>query len=488
VDLLYHHIVAPFPVGYKLLFVQTIDLLWGFVAQLLGLRVVDVYHVLLPAVGGFLIPLVWYGALRRWVKTRQSAVFGALLIVSYLCLDGQSDEGFGNFAFVRIWQGKALLLSVLLPLFVSWSLDFFRAMNGRNYSRLWLLGVVATGLTASSMPVLSLFGLTLAAGLLLKERFSAGAIWKVLLYGSSLGWLIVVSAYVLLTVKRGELNHLGFGTGFPDQFRGQFELVYSSATSFTFLSALTSFVVAVLLAESGPRRFLMGWLGSGLLLFLNPIAMPLISEHLTSYNIYWRLFYTMPFPLVLGLSGALAIERWFPGQVKPLIASAIAVVALVVGVTWTLPAFSVFGELPFAFAKTKVTRYAEAEVAQILAHTPPGAMLAPLRHRVLIPLYDASRTFPVIRNFAIFQAAVDAGHEELAWTRIWAGRFVQGDAPDALKAFDAVIANGIRSVVLDLEVAQDPRAQLVLSMHGFEERFRERKYVVFVREPPSGPD
>jgi len=64
VDLLYHHIVAPFPVGYKLLFVQTIDLLWGFVARLLGLRVVDVYHVLLPAVGGFPIPLAWYGALR----------------------------------------------------------------------------------------------------------------------------------------------------------------------------------------------------------------------------------------------------------------------------------------------------------------------------------------------------------------------------------------------------------------------------------------
>jgi hypothetical protein len=114
-------------------------------------------------------------------------------------------------------------------------------------------------------------------------------------------------------------------------------------------------------------------------------------------------------------------------------------------------------------------------------------MLAPLRHRVLIPLYDASRTFPVIRNFAIFQAAVDAGNEELAWTRIRAGRFVQGDAPGAFRAFDTVIADGIRSVVVDLEVAQDPRTQRVLSMRGFEERFRERKYVVFVRVSPADP-
>jgi hypothetical protein len=115
-------------------------------------------------------------------------------------------------------------------------------------------------------------------------------------------------------------------------------------------------------------------------------------------------------------------------------------------------------------------------------------MLAPLRHRVLIPLYDASRTFPVIRNFAIFQAAANAQNEELAWTRIRAGRFVQGDAPNALKAFGAVIADGIRSVVLDSQVARDPRAQLLLSVHGFEERFRAKGYVVFVRGSPPGSD
>ena len=302
---------------------------------------------------------------------------------------------------MRIWQGKALLLSVLLPVFAAWSLDFFRTMNRQNYSKLWLLGVVATGLTASSMPVLSLFCVALAAGLLLKERFSIGAIRKALLYGSSLSWLIIVSLFVLLTVNRGELSHLGFATGFPNDYRGQFELVYSSISSFTFLSALVSFSAAVLLAEPDSRRFLVGWLGSGLLLFLNPIVMPWISEYLTSYNIYWRLFYTMPFPLVLGLSGALAIERWFPGQVKLLIAGGTAVVALVVGLTRLHPASSVYGELPFDFAKTKVTRYAEAEVAQILAHTPPGAMLAPLRHRVLIPLYDASCSFCIFLRVLI---------------------------------------------------------------------------------------
>jgi hypothetical protein len=488
VDLLYHHLAGPFPVGQKLLFVQTVDLLWGFVAQLLGSRVVDVYHVLLPAIGGFLIPLVWYSVLRRLVKTRQSAVFGAFLIVSYLCLDGLSQEGFGNFAFVRIWQGKAVLLSIYLPLFTAWSLDFFRAMNRRTYAKLWLLGVVATGLSASSMPIVSLFSVTLAAGQFLKEKASPRAAWKALVYGSSLGWLITVSGFVLLTVKRDELKHLGFGAGFPDHFRGQFELVFTSTTSFTFLLALASFAVGALLVDPGPRRFLLGWVGSGLVLFLNPIVMPLITEHLTSYNIYWRLFYTMPFPLVLGLSGALAVERWFLGRAKLLIAGASAVVALVIGLTWAYPVFSVFGELPFAFARTKVTRSAEEEVDQILLHTPPGAMLAPLRHRVLIPLYDASRTFPVIRNFAIFQSAANAQNEALAWTRIRAGRFVQGDAPNALKAFEVVIADGIRSVILDTEVMQDPRAQLLLSKHGFEERFRAVEHVVFVREAPPDSD
>ena len=55
-------------------------------------------------------------------------------------------------------------------------------------------------------------------------------------------------------------------------------------------------------------------------------------------------------------------------------------------------------------------------------------------------------------------------------------------------SFWALLGLSVAGSLITMEVARDPRAQLLLSVHGFEERFRAEGYVVLVRESPPGSD
>ena len=63
------------------------------------------------------------------------------------------------------------------------------------------------------------------------------------------------------------------------------------------------------LAPRPVRSFLLGWSGLAALLYLNPWVAPWLIEHITSPNIYWRLFYLLPVTPLLALAVALVLER-----------------------------------------------------------------------------------------------------------------------------------------------------------------------------------
>ena len=69
---------------------------------------------------------------------------------------------------------------------------------------------------------------------------------------------------------------------------------------------LASFLVVVF--RSKQNRFLVAWVFVTVALVLNPLVSPYVMRYLTTENIYWRLFYLLPFPLIVAL-GMLALFR-----------------------------------------------------------------------------------------------------------------------------------------------------------------------------------
>ena len=88
-DLNFHHKgLLDFPLRYPLEFAQTIHLLWGYVAYISGLSCVDVFHILVPVLGGMFIPVVHYLAVSRFCDDRWATLVGVAGIFAFLCIDG----------------------------------------------------------------------------------------------------------------------------------------------------------------------------------------------------------------------------------------------------------------------------------------------------------------------------------------------------------------------------------------------------------------
>src|SRR5438067_8813472 len=124
------------------------EMLTALLAHYLGIDPLYFYQIVAPAFAVFLIPFVLYWCTRSMGLKRWPAAIGALIGIGFLLLDALPPAGFGNMAFGRMWQGKAVVWILLLPIALCLT---YRYVCGRNYGDLlWLTLLVIGGVGLSN--------------------------------------------------------------------------------------------------------------------------------------------------------------------------------------------------------------------------------------------------------------------------------------------------------------------------------------------------
>src|SRR3989304_4521092 len=142
----HNHAPAGFDFRSLLFTFPVIELFWTYLAMVFNVHPLGVYHFAAPALGGAMIPLAWFLLLSKFTDNQKAAALGTAVIMAYLRVDGITHRSFGNFAFVRIWQGKVMVLAIVLPLLAAYSLDFLSNSKSRYFLKLVMLGITAVGL------------------------------------------------------------------------------------------------------------------------------------------------------------------------------------------------------------------------------------------------------------------------------------------------------------------------------------------------------
>jgi hypothetical protein len=256
-----------------------------------------------------------------------------------------------------------------------------------------------------------------------------------------------------------------------------------------FLAAGT--ILAIALLQKRQRRFLVTWLALLFLLYLNPLVGPIVMK-LTRQSVFWRLFYLLPFPLVLGLSGAAVAGRlenkspkwgwFFFGTIT---------VLLLAG---HLPesSSSVFRRRP-RVTKLGMPQYKTTDLRQVrkvLELAPPaGTMLALQEVSRNLPMLTAKYPQLLIRPHAIYIWMDQGGAMYKAVHRVQAQAFLEGRmSQENLESLVWVIRQNpqIRSIVADSRVAEAGNRYLfrLLKNFGFAEHMLADGLVVFIR--PTG--
>lgn len=313
-----------------------------------GLNPMAVAHTLLP---GLLVLLAYAGywnllaesVPRRWVAL---AMLG---VAAYHLWGVSSHDTPANYLLTRIWQGKAALIHLAVPLIVLMLREVSRQPNepGR-----WLTLVATTlfGLAASSSAVflevmlLVCLGIAFALTLPMKRRWkilvaAAVAALPSVLFGLLIRQSVVSDAS--LTVRPGPSWH--WMTWFLHL--GAY-VEYGSAEA---LWLLLLPVLALVLHERHRCAYLIVFPIVLTATFANPLLADPVATHLTSYHTFFRTFWL--FPVAAGLGATLALlarlfsrilESWgirAPHQVMPL---AFTTVALVL--SWFMPTLYIWSE------------------------------------------------------------------------------------------------------------------------------------------------
>jgi hypothetical protein len=290
----------------------------ALIAQSTGRDLLDIYYLALPGAAAVLSVLVAFVFLRFLLPLSWTLV--ALVLFAVLSLAwGETHWAYGNRLFVRMFQGKALLIAITTPLAILLGMIIVRRPTLAVWAGLLAVQVAAVGVSSSGVvTTLLATAIGLGVGLVLSPSraallaAAAGATTLIYPLGMAL-WLKRANARTSADITTlGSVGDIGASLGAAWR-QGVVVAVLAVAVWLTSIIRQKSVSTGQLIADQeAPLRFAL-LVAASVLLALNPFVASLAASVIAK-NMSWRLGWAAPMPLLLAAAFAflLASAAWQP--------------------------------------------------------------------------------------------------------------------------------------------------------------------------------
>jgi hypothetical protein len=278
--------------------VHSFELLGGYLSYLSGIDAVNIVHFFIAPFFGFFVPL----AIARLLKLLTPRYWlGALFIVlSFYLIEGTADRGYANQAFVRLFNGKSVMLTVGVPLLFAYGLRFGAKPSRWRFALLVFTQISALGMSSTGIwlaPAIAMISVLVAIpALRVAPRTMAMA--------------LLSSAYVLL-MGIWVAAQMGVGgdadsASAVDRSANFGLLGYKMRTVLggerTVIAHLSGVALACVLARNAATWRLFASLGLVMsAVMANPFFVNQVTRFITGLQTYQRIFWLVPVPVALGL-------------------------------------------------------------------------------------------------------------------------------------------------------------------------------------------
>ena len=454
------------------------------IAYFLNTEYLTAFFLVSPALFGFFFPIALFYLVCQFVNPR-SAAYGALFAVAIVLLLGETPRTPGTWSLPFIFIGKIFFLSTGIPLFAAATLNFFRTSSPVDWVFIFGVATALVGTTSSSMviiPVLTVV-LFIACAAVSGANYK-GFVKTSIAYSLSLSYFLIYTLTVFLNFHSDVSENSPVNEDFPVTFLGHAGFFFEKSGPATLLAFAGATVAALLMTSGRIRKFIFVWITATAVLFLNPIVAPFLIKYLTTPNIYWRLFYVYPLPLLLGLTGAKLYEYATRLSERVRLVAISGVIFILFIAHWVPFTTSVlFLRTEFGWPRYKMPATVERQAGKVIAIAPAGPMLAPMPHNGIITMLSAN--YPQMRVFTDAERVWfgERGLRSQIDDRICASDFVSGGKPSCLSAFRRVLEYGnLRSVVITKTLTADPDIQGMLEKNGFTHYAQVEELMVYWRK------
>lgn len=477
------HGIPGLPLHLPVYRVHSYELLNGAVAYLTGIPPMYVFHWVSAAFAALLVPLALARLLRILAPRHWLALVVTVLVV--LVAVGETHRWYGNFAFVRMWQGKSIMVSALLPLIYAYAIRFALRPNRRDWVMLAAAQIAALGASSSALWAAPIGAMTaLGAAVPLSRRGLRTAVLGALasLYVLGAAWVTRQS----LTGAAVIGNALARAEELPPMLSLSVAAVLGDARLFLF-------GIAVLLAAWAvaptalARRFAIAFPLAVWVVLLNPYTSRWLPTTLTGPS-YWRTLWVLPWPMLMAF--VLASPLWLGsgaavGPRRLAWAALLALFALAIPRAGGLSADNGV-ELDWPRLKVPVETYQWA--ARVNASVPPGSHVAvPERLDRWIVTFPRHATPLLVGRYLHIWPGI-LGVDELS-DRIEMRRFLE--TPELVEAEPQRFRDGLdRFDVRGVGMVSSPEARTamrILRQAGFHQTRVSGEYTIWVRSDPAAP-
>ena len=261
-------------------------------------------HSIIPVFLILLHYMVLYMIGREFGKDRSFLflLFGAFLNL----VSGPSTYDSGAFLILRIWQGKAVLANLFLPLLLFVFIRIIKAKKLSLPNIFYLFAILLASQAASTVgtylaPVL--YAVYALAFLIIVRKWTE--FLKLFIPAAGITPFVLWKIYLLISA--GSLDSLSEGAGVNARSFYELATRYFGWNLAPFLFVLAIVILAIRFKEEkeNPLRFFL--LISTvilLVLFINPFTMPYVERYITGVGVYWRVFWLLQANIVIaaGLS------------------------------------------------------------------------------------------------------------------------------------------------------------------------------------------
>ncbi len=292
---------------------SSIEPLIGVIGRLGGVPAQTLtYLVLGPVIAAAGIVAAW--RLIRTLRVRAPALVTAAT-AGFLLLDGVRHQSFGNFSLARSWQGKVILVFLIVPVLWHYALAWSRDRSPSAAVGLVAANVAAVGLTSTGLvvaPAVSVLGVL--AGDPRRVARSLPVLGAALLYplgalllGSDTG--LVLGASVAELASGSIVGRAASPEGGPISEGASFSwyLVLGSGIPMGVAAASILGSWATVRDAAARRALLLAPIA--VLPFFGPGLHRLFLTEFSADAVYWRVLWIAPVPVMVGLAVTSGL-RW----------------------------------------------------------------------------------------------------------------------------------------------------------------------------------
>ncbi|MFI7022131.1 DUF6077 domain-containing protein [Micromonospora sp. NPDC049900] len=445
----------------------SIEVLAGALGRFLDMHASSATWFLLLPVMAVLAVLALWRVVHRWAPRRPVLAF--TVAAAFLALVAGSDAALGTFHLPRLYEGKGMFVSAVVPLMWYYLTRWFDDGRKRHLVLVFALSVTAIGLTTTAAIILPMLVGGAALMMLLVGR------WKsALLVG------VVALAYPVGSVV---LTQIVLGQGTAD---GADAVAYDAAYTYrrTFEIGIVG-VIGGLALWCGPllaRRRTAGLLAAGGALTLSVLMVPGVLEWLGALTgisvVLWRVPWLLALPALIGL----LCTVWLPTRFRSVRALVGVVLAGSMIASFAVYATPMWSERSWVEMRDRPS-WKIPERRQVIAEwivtldRPDGFLLAPATIMRAMPMVTSEVRVVLPRDFYLVEYDLES---QFAKDRLLLTRFSDGGPAEGRPTRDEV------SEALE---RLDVGTICVYNGNRFARRTAARLgYTEFAELPPPVPD